>query len=123
MWEEEEGGMYRRKVLDFTDEKIAYRFSSKGSYGLDTCSRSQFIKDLAHKLVDSLEFPAPKKMIKKSQALIRDSYLGADRPSVVFFISREEADNHYEKTVSCKIIQWPIVVNGVEQWVEVPSDE
>jgi hypothetical protein len=57
-------------------------------------------------------------MVKKSMALVRVQHSSLDKPSDYFFASKEKAIKAYHST-GLEVVQWPLVVNGVEQWIEV----
>ncbi len=74
---------------------------------LDIDTYQNFLTKYAHKL-------APK-TVRKSQCLAKESG-GAFVVSRAVYATREEADKYFHA-----VIQWPLVINGVEQWVEVPE--
>lgn len=63
------------------------------------------------------------KTVRKSQcvALFKDHAIPIDG-FVGLFATKEEATEYCE-TFDYAFKMWPLVVNGVEQWVEVPKDE
>lgn len=61
-------------------------------------------------------YTAPQKTVKMSQAVYKWRGLSQTHQiSSLFFKSKKEA----ETDIQIEIVQWPIVVNGVEQWIEV----
>jgi hypothetical protein len=65
-----------------------------------------------------LPYTEPKKTVKMAQALYQRTDDGTFFINGDFFKSKEEAKEYYTSS-SYKIVQWPLVINGVEQWVEV----
>lgn len=70
--------------------------------------------------IDKPEFPAAKRKVRMAQALMR-------RPSgryympAFFYATRKEAEK-YANEMELELIQWPLKVNGVEQWVEIEEE-
>jgi hypothetical protein len=107
----------RREIIAIHYGLIVYKYHDvHATYNCDVSSVEAFVESYAHKLVESLEFPAQKKMIKKSQALTHCG--GYFENSVQYFDDYQTARNYCGVT----FISWPLVVNGVEQWIEVPCE-
>lgn len=120
---EDVSGKVRREIVAIYGNDVA--FKSNLIDGRKFCfyaNMEDFKENMTHKLVDSLEFPAPKKMVKKAQAVVRAKGTNIDEMTEYLFASMDGAVENYKHTIM-QVIQWPLVVNGVEQWVEVPSDE
>lgn len=63
-------------------------------------------------------YTEPKKKVKMAQALYQRTDDGFFFLNGFFYKSKEEAKEGYPSS-SYKIVQWPLVVNGIEQWIEV----
>ena len=68
--------------------------------------------------------PKKKKTIKMAQSLLKDHFNNKISPLISghFFASKEDAEK-YASSFGDTLIQWPLVVNGVEQWIEVEVEE
>lgn len=86
------------------------RFFSRDNYGQES---SWFYGNNIWEL-----YTEPKKTVKMAQALYQRTDDGTFFINGDFFKSKEEAKEYYTSS-SYKIVQWPLVINGVEQWVEV----
>ena len=108
------GDSRRREIVAIHGSSVAYKYTDIEGNKWCSCSNIEdFKKHLAHKLVDSLEFPKEKKTVRKAQCVVHCSF--GDVVSTHLVASIEEAKRQYPHNQ----ITWPIVVNGVEQWVEV----
>jgi hypothetical protein len=113
--------MYVCDIEAFLKNYACYFVPSLDTIKFDDTEKLQFLASPIYpmsKLVDSLEFPAPKKMVKKSMAVGRRHRHPAMDYNLGYFASKEDADNLavYREV---ELIMWPLVVNGVEQWIEV----
>jgi hypothetical protein len=63
------------------------------------------------------EPPKPKKTVKMARALAQNNN-GRFYVSDFIYSSKEEA-----RCFLGKLIQWPVVINGEEQWIEVEVEE
>ena len=63
------------------------------------------------------EQPKPKKTVKMARALAQNNN-GRFYVSDFIYSSKEEA-----RCFLGKLIQWPVVINGEEQWIEVEVEE
>jgi hypothetical protein len=122
IWETEDK-KHRFKILDITNKTAAYRYRRLGwdtdrhgiSYDMESFETKQ-----CHKLVDSLEFPKEKKKVKKAQAMVK-AMDGFHFISGDVFETKKEALERFEPP-RFEVTQWPLAVNGVEQWIEVEVD-
>jgi hypothetical protein len=115
---ENKAGDVRREIVAIYGNIVAVKCHS--IHDAKWCSIMEvddFLKNFSHKLVDSLEFPAPKKMVKKSQCVAM-SYAKYIVDSELY---ASEADA--KKDWGAEFVSWPLVVNGVEQWIEVEINE
>lgn len=63
-------------------------------------------------------YTEPKKKVKMAQAVYQQTDDGTFILHSIFYKSKEEAKAYYNPSYF-KLIQWPLVVNGIEQWVEI----
>lgn len=70
------------------------------------------------------ESPKPKKTVKMAQALLKDEWNNKISPTMSghFFRNKEDAEK-YALNFNFILIQWPLVINEVEQWIEVEVEE
>jgi hypothetical protein len=119
---ESESGEARREIVAIYAGDVAYKANLlAGEQYCGVADREDF-GELAHKLVDSLEFPKPKKTVKKSQCVLKRQDTNEHHLSEKLFSSKEETEKYFEYAIF-SIVQWPLVVNGVEQWVEVETND
>ena len=98
----------KRTVRYIEKDYVCYlREEVSGETGLDVSSMETFIRLYTHKLTP--------KTVRKSQCVI-----AGEAVSRALFASEKEVREVYS---DCANVQWPLVVNGVEQWVEVPSND
>ena len=109
----------RREIIAVHYEQVAYKYHDvHGAYNMCVSSVVDFIELYVHKLVASLEFPKKKKTVKKAQAVVRAKGTNIDEMTEYLFASMNDAVENYRHTIM-QVIQWPLIVNGVEQWIEV----
>lgn len=65
------------------------------------------------------EPPKPKKSVKMAQALIKTTN-GEFSITDFFYSSKEELERLFHPS---EVIQWPLVINGEEQWITVEVEE
>lgn len=73
---------------------------------------------------DYVLYSTPKKTIRMAHALIRQPKISLTKcipPQVGTFLfeTEERAKNH----LGDLLLQWPLTINGVEQWVDVPVED
>lgn len=68
------------------------------------------------------KIPQPKKKVKMAQAVV--NYRNGEQVTLsnFYYTSLEEAKEDL-KDLRYPTVQWPLTINGVEQWVEIEIDE
>ena len=71
--------------------------------------------------IDKPEFPAAKRKVRMAMAVMKRSIGDYYTPSF-YYATRKEAETHANE-MEFELIQWPLTINGVPQWVEIDIEE
>jgi len=79
-----------------------------------------FSEEIWNKSLDWLPYTPPKKTVRMAQAKL---WLKEGRAWIEETLFTLEGVRNYCKALNATILEYPLVINGVEQWHDVPVEE
>lgn len=107
-WQDEVGD--KRTIRHIENDFLCYM---RNDLWLDVASSKHFLANYAHKLIPTT--------VRKSQCVMKYDEKSKCEDLAGLFATEKDARD-YCADHALVFISWPLVVNGVEQWVEVPSE-
>ena len=104
---------------DGLNREITYLSQTEIRYSIQGDTQYTYADDVSEFSSFAAEKLIPK-TVRKSQCVMKHSKADHHEEYAGFFGTEKDARNYCEDC-DYVFIMWPLVVNGVEQWVEVPE--